>query len=86
MIDNWTDFDATTAFQTNAKLLISITDRDPNLSVSATYAQSGNTITITKTSHGYVAGSFIIVDFTSGTGVDGENEIQTVSKSVKSAP
>ena len=78
LIDNWTDFDATTAFQTNAKLLISITDRDPALSVSATYSQSGNTITITKTAHGYVAGSFVIVDFTSGTGVDGEYEIQTV--------
>ena len=78
LIDNWTDFDATTAFQTNAKLLISVTDRDPALSVSATYSQSGNTITITKTAHGYVAGSFVIVDFTSGTGVDGEYEIQTV--------
>ena len=78
LIDNWTDFDATTAFQTNAKLLISTTDRDPALSVSATYTQSSNTITITKSSHGYVVGSFVIVDFTSGNGVDGEYEIQSV--------
>jgi len=77
-IDTWTDFDGTTAVDVNAKLLVATTDSDPDLSVSATYAISGTTITITKSSHGYSAGSFVTVDFTSGTGVDGDYEIQTV--------
>jgi hypothetical protein len=47
-IDTWTDFDAATAFDVNAKLLVATTDSDPDTSVSATYAQSGTTITITK--------------------------------------
>ena len=78
LIDVWTDIDALTAFDTNAKLLVAITDLDPDLSVSATYSQSSNTITITKSSHGYIVGNNIVVDFTSGSGVDGEYEIQTV--------
>ena len=78
LIDVWTDIDALTAFDTNAQLLVAVTDLDPDLSVSATYSQSANTVTITKSSHGYVAGNNIVVDFTSGTGVDGEYEIQTV--------
>jgi len=77
LIDVWTDIDAQTAFDTNAKLLVAITDLDPDLSVSATYAQSGTTITVTKANHGYVAGNVIVVDFTSGTGIDGEYVIQS---------
>ena len=77
MIDVWTDIDAQTAFDTNARLLVAQTDLDPDLSVSATYAQSGTTITVTKSSHGYVAGNVIVVDFTSGTGIDGEYVIQS---------
>ena len=77
-VDTWTDFDGTTAVDVNAKLLVATTDSDPDLSVSATYAISGTTITITKSSHGYSVGSFVTVDFTSGTGVDGDYEIQSV--------
>jgi len=78
-VDTWTDFDGTTAVNVNAKLLVATTDSDPDLSVSATYAISGTTITITKSSHGYSVGSFVNVDFTSGTGVNGNYEIQTVT-------
>ena len=77
LIDLWTDIDAQTAFDTNAKLLVAITDLDPDLSVSATYAQSGTQIVVTKANHGYVAGNVIVVDFTSGTGIDGEYVIQS---------
>ena len=77
LIDVWTDIDALTAFDTNAKLLVAITDLDPDLSVSATYAQTGTQIVITKSNHGYVAGNVIVVDFTSGTGIDGEYVIQS---------
>ena len=51
-INTWTDFDGATAFNVNAKLLVASTNSDPDLSVSATYAISGTTITITKSSHG----------------------------------
>ena len=78
-IDTWTDFDGTTvAVDVNAKLLVATTDSDPDTSTAGTYAISGTTITITKSSHGYSVGSFVTVDFTSGTGVDGDYEIQTV--------
>jgi len=78
-VDSWTDFDGATAFNVNATLSVATTDSDPDLSVSATYAISGTTITITKSSHGYSVGSFVTVDFTSGTGVDGDYEIKTVA-------
>ena len=77
-IDTWTDFDAATAFNVGAKLLVATTDSDPDTSTSGTYAQSGTTITVTKSSHGYSVGSFVVLDFTSGNGVDGNYQIQTV--------
>ena len=77
-IDTWTDFDAATAFNVGASLLVATTDLDPDLSVSATYGASLTTITITKTDHGYSVGDFVVIDFTSGTGLDGNYEIQTV--------
>jgi len=78
LIDTWNDIDQLTAFETNANLLVATTTQDPALSTSGTYAQSGTTITITKSSHGYSVGSFVVVDFTSGNGVDGNYEIKTV--------
>ena len=76
-VDTWTDFDGATAFDVNAKLLVATTDSDPNATSSATYSQSGTTITITKNSHGFKIGSFIEITFTSGNGVSGNYEIIT---------
>ena len=76
-IDTWTDFDGATAFDVNAKLLVATTDSDPNATSSATYSQSGTTITITKNSHGFAIGSFIEITFTTGNGVSGNYEIIT---------
>ncbi len=78
LIDTWTEFDGTQADDVNAKLLVATTNIDPATSVSATYEQSGTTITITKTSHGYSAGDFVVIDFTAGSATDGNYEIQTV--------
>ena len=78
-IDSWTDFDAATAFNVGASLLVATTDLDPDLSISATYGQSGTTITITKTDHGYSVGDFVVIDFTAGSATDGNYEI--ISKS-----
>ena len=77
-VDSWSDFDGATAFNVNATLSVATTESDPDLSVSATYAISATTITITKSSHGYSVGSLVTVDFTSGTGVDGDYIIQSV--------
>ena len=77
-INTWTDFDGTKADDVNAKLLVATTDIDPATSVSATYGQSGTTITITKSSHGYSVGDFVVIDFTAGSATDGNYEIQTV--------
>ena len=76
-IDTWTDFDAATAFNVGASLLVATTDLDPDLSTSATYGQSGTTITVTKNSHGYSVGDFVVIDFTAGSATDGNYEIIT---------
>jgi len=78
LIDSWTEFDGSKADDVNAKLLVATTDIDPATSVSATYGQSGTTITIAKTSHGYSVGDFVVIDFTAGSATDGNYEIQTV--------
>ena len=45
---------------------------------TATYSQSGTTITITLNSHGFSAGLILSLDFTSGNATDGIYTIQTV--------
>ena len=80
-IDTWTDFDGATAFDVGASLLVATTDIDPDTSVSATYEQSGTTITITKSSHGYSVGDFVVIDFTAGSATDGNYEIVSVPSS-----
>ena len=83
-IDTWRDFDGEKAFDVNASLLIATTDSDPDTSTAGTYTinngsgGAGTIITITKTNHGYSVGSFVTLDFTSGTGVDGDYQIQSV--------
>ena len=82
-IDTWTDFDAATAFNVGASLLVATTDLDPDLSVSSgvSYGQSGTTITITKTSHGYSVGDFVVIDFAAGGATDGNYQIVSVPSS-----
>ena len=46
---------------------------------TATYSQSGTTITISLTAHGFSIGLILSLDFTSGNGVDGIYTIQTVA-------
>lgn len=46
-------------------------------STSATYSQSGTTITVTSASHGLVANDYVWLDFTSGTSVDGTYVVAT---------
>ena len=76
-IVTWTDFDAATAFDVGASLLVATTDLDPDLVVSSgvSYGQSGTTITVTKTAHGYSVGDFVVIDFAAGGATDGNYEI-----------
>jgi predicted phage tail protein len=76
-IDTWTDFDAATAFSVGASLLVATTDLDPDLVVSSgvSYGQSGTTITVTKTAHGYSVGDFVVIDFAAGGATDGNYQI-----------
>ena len=46
---------------------------------TATYSQSGQTITITLNSHGFSTGLKLSLDFTSGNGIDDVYTIQTVA-------
>jgi hypothetical protein len=42
-----------------------------NTNLTGTYSQTGTTVTVTITGHGYITGSIAYLDFTSGTAVDG---------------
>jgi hypothetical protein len=42
-----------------------------NSNLTGTYSQTGTTVTVTITAHGYVTGQSAFLDFTSGTAVDG---------------
>ena len=77
-IDTWTEFDGTLAEDVGAKLLVATTQLDTATSTAATYEQSGQTITITKSSHGYSAGDQVVIDFTAGSATDGNYVIQTI--------
>ena len=80
-IDTWTEFDGTLAEDVGAKLLVATTQLDTATSTAATYSQSGKTITISKSSHGYSVGDQVVIDFTSFGAVDGNYVIQTVPNS-----
>ena len=43
--------------------------------LTGTYSQTGTTVTVTITGHGYVTGNSAYLDFTSGTAVDGAYEV-----------
>jgi lambda family phage minor tail protein L len=46
---------------------------------TGTYSQSGTTITVSATGHGMPVGTIVVLDFTSGNGIDGVYTIQTES-------
>lgn len=48
-------------------------------SITGTYSQSGTAVTVTSTAHGLLVGNSILVDITSGTGVDGTYAVATVT-------
>jgi hypothetical protein len=43
--------------------------------LTGTYSQTGTTVTVTITGHGYITGNSAYLDFTSGSAVDGQYEV-----------
>jgi hypothetical protein len=46
-----------------------------NSNLTGTYSQTGTTVTVTATAHGFITGNSAFLDFTSGTAVDGAYEV-----------
>jgi len=80
-IDTWTEFDGNLAEDVGAKLLVATTQLATSTSTAATYGQSGTTITISKSGHGYSVGDQVVIDFTAGSATDGNYEIKTITGS-----
>ncbi|MGA0207890.1 MAG: hypothetical protein ACO3LT_08880, partial [Ilumatobacteraceae bacterium] len=66
-VDDWSDWDGAVPDKVNARMLVSHT----NNNYSGTYSQTGTTVTVSVTGHGYSIGQTVEVDFTSGAGVNG---------------
>ena len=79
LIDTWTDFDGAKANAVNAVLQVATTQADPAATVTGTYVYSGLFVTITKSSHGFSDNDHFIADFTSGSGIDGEFKVSSVT-------
>jgi hypothetical protein len=47
--------------------------------LTGTYSQTGTTVTVTITNHGYITGNSAYLDFTSGTAVDGVYTVTVVN-------
>jgi len=79
LIDTWTDFDGDKANDVNAVLQVATTQADPAATVTGTYAYSGLFVTITKSSHGFSDNDHFVAEFTSGSGIDGEFKVSSVT-------
>jgi hypothetical protein len=64
---------AATAYGCRAWVNFDGTSNATNL--TGTYSQTGTTVTVTITAHGYITGNSAFLDFTSGTAVDGAYEV-----------
>ena len=79
LVDSMPDWDGTLAEDVGAKLQVSTCQGTPTASLSATYSQTQDLITITKSSHGFVVNDNALVDFTSGTASDGFLKTTTIT-------
>ena len=79
LVDQMPDWDGTKAEDVGAKLQVSTCQGTPTASLSATYSQTQDLITITKSSHGFVVNDNALVDFTDGTASDGFLKTTTIT-------
>ena len=78
-MNDMTDWDGTLAEDVGAKLQVATCQGIPTSSLSSTYSQTQDLITITRTSHGAVVNDQILVDFTNGNATDGFLKVASVT-------
>ena len=71
LVDQMPDWDGTLAEDVGAKLQVSTCQGVATASTNASYSQTQDLITITKSAHGFTVNDNCLVDFTSGTATDG---------------
>ena len=79
LVNDMPDWDGTLAEDVNAKLLVATTQGVPSTTLSASYAQSQDKITITKTGHGANVNDQILCDFSQGNAVNGLLKVTSVT-------
>lgn len=67
-----------TLFPANVNNSVEVSGQESE-SVNGTYSQSGTTITVTKTNHGYLATEPVYLNFTSGSAVDNFFQVTSVT-------
>tara|TARA_R100000329_G_scaffold148161_1_gene136658 strand:- start:2018 stop:5905 length:3888 start_codon:yes stop_codon:yes gene_type:complete len=79
LVDNMTDWDGTLAENVSAKLQVATCQGVPTSSLSVTYSQVQDLITINRNAHDSVVGDNVLVDFTTGGLVDEDGFLKVVS-------
>ena len=79
LVNDMPDWDGTLAEDVGAKLQVATCQGIPTSSLSSTYSQTQDLITITRTSHGAVVNDQILVDFTNGNATDGFLKVASVT-------
>ena len=79
LVDSMPDWDGTLAEDVGAKLQVATCQGVNTASLSSTYSQTQDLITITRSSHGYAVNDNALVDFTSGTASDGFLKVTSIT-------
>ena len=62
-----------------ARAWVNFAGNSNSANLTGTYSQTGTTVTVTITNHGYITGNSAYLDFTSGTAVDGVYTVTVVN-------
>ena len=79
LVDNMPDWDGTIAEDVGAKLQVSSCQGVADASLSASYSQTQDLITITKSSHGAAVNEQFLIDFTSGSATNGFLKVVSIT-------
>jgi len=79
LVDNMPDWDGTIAEDVGAKLQVSSCQGVADASLSASYSQTQDLITITKSSHGAAVNEQILTNFTSGSATNGFLKVVSIT-------
>ena len=79
LVNSMPDWDGTLAEDVSAKLQVATCQGVNTASLSSTYSQTQDLITITRSSHGYAVNDNALVDFTSGTATDGFLKVTSIT-------